>query len=205
MDKKTDTYKTIAQPTEGILFKERQSKFYGYAYPIQTEAKVKSIIEAIRKKHHKANHVCFAWQIGLENPTYRVNDDGEPNNTAGMPIYGQLQAYQLTDILLVVARIFGGTKLGVGGLVKAYRTASQITLDASQIIQKTIRQHFELIFQYEQLDVVMRIIKQRNLEVVSQKLAIGCELIISVRKKDAEDIHQLFQGLYGVFVKKHIS
>lgn len=125
MEKASDTYKTIAQPSEEILIKEKKSKFYGYAFPIRHEEEVKNIIENLRTKHPSANHVCYAWQIGAENPTYRANDDGEPNNTAGMPIYGQIQSFDLTNVLVAVARIFGGTKLGVGGLISAYREAAK--------------------------------------------------------------------------------
>ena len=116
-----DTYKTIAAATEELLYKEKKSKFYSIAYPIQTEAEVKPLIEALKKKRHTANHVCYAWQLGLEEIRYRANDDGEPNNSAGMPIYGQILAYDLKNVLVAVTRIFGGTKLGVGGLISAYR------------------------------------------------------------------------------------
>ena len=132
----TDRYKTLTKPTKEILFKEKKSKFYGSAYPIVSEDEVKPIIENLRKKHRTANHICFAWQLGVGEVYYRTNDDGEPNNSAGMPIYGQIKSFGLTNVLVVVARIFGGTKLGVGGLIGAYRTAAQMALEESQIVEK---------------------------------------------------------------------
>ena len=133
-----DTYKTITQPTAEILFKEKNSKFFGYAFPVQTETEVKPILDTLRKQHPNAVHYCYAYQIGTENILYRANDDGEPSNTAGTPIYGQIQSYNLTNVLIVVVRFFGGIKLGVGGLIAAYRTAAQLTLESSEIIEKTL-------------------------------------------------------------------
>ena len=120
-----DVYKTIANPTEEILFKEKNSKFYGYAFPMQSEAEVKPIIDSLRKQHPHAVHYCYAYQVGTDTFIYRANDDGEPSNTAGMPIYGQIQSFGVTNVLLVVVRIFGGVKLGVGGLISAYRASAQ--------------------------------------------------------------------------------
>jgi uncharacterized YigZ family protein len=138
MDEASDTYKTIEKPSEEILFKEKKSKFYGYAFPIATEDEVKPILEALKKKHHTANHVCYAWQLGVKNQSYRANDDGEPNNSAGMPIYGQILSFEVTDVLVAVTRIFGGTKLGIGGLISAYKTGAQMALENAKIIEKTI-------------------------------------------------------------------
>ena len=121
----SDTYKTIAFPSEETLLKEKSSKFFGYAYPITTEEEVKPILEELRKIHPNARHICYAYQIGHEKITYRANDDGEPNNSAGAPIYGQIQSFGLTDVLVAVVRFFGGTKLGVGGLISAYKIAAQ--------------------------------------------------------------------------------
>jgi putative IMPACT (imprinted ancient) family translation regulator len=132
---------------------------------------------------------------------YRANDDGEPNNSAGMPIYGQIQSFEVTNILIVSVRYFGGTKLGVGGLINAYKTSAQITLEASDIIEKTINVFYKLSFQYDIMNKVMRIVKERNLTIVSQKLELDCEYVISIRKKEAQMIFDIFDTLYKVDIK----
>ncbi|MGP1994440.1 IMPACT family protein [Zobellia laminariae] len=198
MDNMTDTYKTIAKPSEEILFKEKKSKFYGYAFPVENEEEVKIIIEDLKKKHSSANHVCYAWQMGIEQLSYRANDDGEPNNSAGMPIYGQIQSFEVTNTLVAVARIFGGTKLGVGGLISAYKMAAKLALENSNIVEKIVQNQYKIRFEYVQMDVVMRVIKQKNLEIISQKMEMNCELIIAVRKRDSEQIKDIFVGIYGV-------
>ena len=191
-----DTYKTITQPTAEILFKEKSSKFFGYAFPVQTETEVKPILDTLRKQHPNAVHYCYAYQIGTENIHYRANDDGEPSNTAGMPIYGQIQSYNLTNVLIVVVRFFGGIKLGVGGLIAAYRTVAQLTLENSEIIEKTINIHYLISFDYKNINKVMRIIKEKNIEIASQKMNMSCEIEIITRKKNAEMIFDIFNSLF---------
>ena len=198
--KKTDCYKTLSGPSEEILFKEKKSKFFGYAYPLESEEEVKPIIEMLKKKHHTANHVCYAWQLGISDIRYRANDDGEPNNSAGMPIYGQIQSFDVTNVLVAVARIFGGTKLGVGGLISAYRNAAQMALEASLIVERTEKAHFEIKFGYETMNKVMRIIKQHNLEIVSQKLEMECAIYICVPKSHAQMTLQLFQEIHTLSI-----
>ena len=193
-----DTYKTITQPTAEILFKEKSSKFFGYAFPVQTETEVKPILDTLRKQHPNAVHYCYAYQIGTENIHYRANDDGEPSNTAGMPIYGQIQSYNLTNVLIVVVRFFGGIKLGVGGLIAAYRTVAQLTLENSEIIEKTINIHYLISFDYKNINKVMRIIKEKNIEIASQKMNMSCEIEITTRKKNAEMIFDIFNSLFEV-------
>ncbi len=197
----SDTYRTLVQPSNEILFKEKKSKFFGYAFPITTEDEVKPIIEGLRKKHHTANHVCYAWQLGVSKISYRANDDGEPNNSAGMPIYGQIQSFELTNVLVAVARIFGGTKLGVGGLISSYRKAAQMALEESKIIEKTIRANIEVTFGYPDMDKVMRIIKQNQLEIVSQQLEMDCTLTVSTTKSKAQPITLKFNALKGIVAK----
>tara|TARA_R110002049_G_scaffold50271_5_gene142737 strand:- start:3408 stop:4016 length:609 start_codon:yes stop_codon:yes gene_type:complete len=201
MQKKKDTYNTIDKPSAEILYKDRKSKFFGYAFPITEEAEVKEIIDKLKKKHHSANHVCYAWQLGTDTKQYRANDDGEPNNSAGMPIYGQIQSYDVTNILIAVARIFGGTKLGVGGLVAAYRTAAQLALDEVDIKQKVITQHYKLTFEYKDMNKVMRVIKQNNLDVISQKLETNCTYIISTRKSSSDAIWNTFNAMPQIEIK----
>lgn len=193
-----DIYKTIAFPSEEILFKEKNSKFFGYSFPIESESEVKTIIDSLRKQHPHAVHYCYAYQIGTDTPTYRANDDGEPSNTAGIPIYGQIQSFGVTNILVVIVRIFGGIKLGVGGLISAYRQAAQSTLESAVIIEKTIDIHFLISFDYKNINKVMRIIKEKNIEIISQKMEMSCEIEISTRKKNAEMILDIFNALFEV-------
>jgi len=195
-----DIYKTVDKPSPEILYKDRKSKFFATVHPITSEDDVKPIVEELRKKYHTANHVCYAWQLGVENPSYRANDDGEPNNSAGMPIYGQIQSYGVTNVLITVTRIFGGTKLGVGGLIQAYRTAAQMALENATIVQKTIEIQFVLKFGYPEMDKVMRTIKQKNLNIVSQKMEMDCELILSVRLSEVDQCKEIFDEIHGVDV-----
>lgn len=197
-----DTYKTVIKPSEETLFKDRNSKFFGYAFPVQTEDDVKKYLEEVKKKHHTARHHCYAWQLGTENIRFRANDDGEPNNSAGQPIYGQIQAFEVTNVLIVSVRYFGGVKLGVGGLINAYRTSAQLALEASEIIEKTIDVHFKLKFGYDLMNKVQRVIKEKNLEILNQKLELDCEYVISVRKKDSEHIFNTFQSIYKLEISE---
>ena len=178
-----DTYKTITSPSSEILFKEKNSKFYGYAFPVTTEEEIKTHLDLLKKQHQGAVHFCYAFQLGTETTIFRANDDGEPNNSAGMPIYGQIQSFNLTNVLVVVVRFFGGVKLGVGGLISAYRTAAKMALDASKIIETTIDVLLKIKFDYKNMNKIMRIIKEKKLNITSQKLNESCEIIISVRKK----------------------
>ena len=196
-----DSYKTITKASEETLFKDRNSKFFGYAFPVLHEDDVKESIDLLRKKHHAARHFCYAYQIGVEQIKFRANDDGEPNNSAGMPIYGQIQSFEVTNVLIVSVRYFGGTKLGVGGLINAYKSSAQISLEASEIIEKTIDIFFQLNFQYDLMNKVMRIVKEKNLTIVSQKLELDCEYMISIRKKEAQAIFEVFDNLYKVDIK----
>ncbi len=192
-----DTYRTIEVPSGEGLFKDRGSKFLGYAFPLQREEEVKEIIQQLKETHCKARHWCYAWQLGKEESSaaYRVNDDGEPNNSAGQPIYGQLLSKDLTNILIVVVRYFGGTKLGVGGLITAYRTAAELALDAAKIVEKTIDVRFKLIFDYQDMNKVMRVIKERNLSIQYQKMEMNCEIEILARKNEAAAIEKTFIAL----------
>lgn len=199
---KKDTYRTISKPSAEVLLKERKSKFYGFAFPINSEENVKPIIETLKKKHHAAGHACYAWQLGTDTVTYRTNDDGEPNNSAGMPIYGQILAFGLTNILVVVLRIYGGTKLGVGGLIQAYKASAQLAIESADIIEKLIEVQFQITVNYPEMDRVMRIIKQENISIISQKLEIECQLLVSVRRSKSEMVEKRFKEIHKVEVKK---
>lgn len=198
----SDTYKTIDIPGEETLFKDKNSKFFGYAFPVSSEEAIKPILASLKKQHHAARHWCYAWQIGTENIRYRSNDDGEPSNAAGQPIYGQIQSFEVTNVLIVVVRYFGGVKLGVGGLINAYRTAAQLALEASEIKEKTIDIHYCISFEYKNMNKVMRIIKEKQLIITNQKLELDCKLTISVRKRMSDEINTIFSALYEVEIKK---
>jgi uncharacterized YigZ family protein len=197
-----DTYKTIATASEEILFKEKNSKFFGYAFPVSTEVEIKNHLDILKKQHYGAVHNCYAFQIGTDTIQYRANDDGEPSNTAGTPIYGQIQSFGLTNILVVVVRYFGGVKLGVGGLISAYRTAAQMALEASEIVEKTIDIKFIIHFDYKNMNKVMRVIKEKNIEINSQKMDLGCEILVSTRKKNAEMVFDIFDTMFEIDIKK---
>jgi len=196
-----DIYKTITKPSKETLFKDKNSKFYGYAFPVNTEEAIKSSLEFLRKKHYSARHFCYAWRLGVESVQYRANDDGEPSNSAGMPIYGQIQSFELTNILVVSVRYFGGTKLGVGGLINAYRSSAKLALESSIIEEKTIDICFQLNFEYDLMSKVLRIIKENSININDQKLELNCELIISVRKSNSNKIFKIFDSLYKVEIK----
>jgi uncharacterized YigZ family protein len=196
-----DTYRTIASPSVPFLLKEKNSKFYGYAFPLENEEEVKVIIEDLRKQNNGAGHFCYAYQIGVEKVTYRVNDDGEPNNSAGKPIYGQIQSFDVTNVLIVVVRYYGGTKLGVGGLINAYKNVAQMSLEQAEIIEKTIDVHFLIFFDYENMNKIMRVIKERNLEIITQKLELTCKIEIKTRKKNARLIYEIFNSMHPITVE----
>jgi uncharacterized YigZ family protein len=197
-----DLYKTITKPSIETLFKDRNSKFYGYAFPVTEEASVKDFLEFLRKKHHTARHFCYAWQLGTESVRFRANDDGEPSNSAGMPIYGQIQSFDVTNILVVSVRYFGGTKLGVGGLISAYRASARLTLESSAIQEKTIDDSFQLNFQYDLMSKVLRILKENSITIKRQKLELDCEMIIAVRKSHTQKVVKIFETLYKVEIKQ---
>jgi uncharacterized YigZ family protein len=193
-----DTYKTITKASKEVLFKDKNSKFFGFAFPVLSEDDVKSKLELLKKQHHTARHWCYAYQIGTEVLSYRANDDGEPNNSAGMSIYGQIQSFDVTNVLVVVVRYFGGVKLGVGGLINAYKTAAQLALESSKIVTKTINKTYLIKFDYKNMNKVMRVIKEKQLKIVDQKLELDCQIQISVRKKESEKIYEIFENLFEI-------
>ncbi len=197
-----DTYNTIESSFDGEVYKDKGSKFFGYAFSVRDEEQVKECIDSLKAKHHKARHWCYAWRIGAEIIRFRANDDGEPSNSAGQPILGQLVSFGVTNILVVVVRYFGGTKLGVGGLISAYKASTKLVLEVSDIVEKTINVNYSLTFEYEHMDKVMRIIKEKNLTIISQKMVLNCVFEISVRKKDAEMIKNAFENLRCLSIKK---
>lgn len=198
-----DTYKTIASSVQEVIFKEKSSKFLGYAFPVTSEEEIKAHLEEVKKAHFSARHWCYAWQLGYgTNQRYRANDDGEPNNTAGIPIYGQIQSFELTNILVIVLRYFGGIKLGVGGLVQAYKTTAQLTLQEAEIEEKLITEELRIRFEYPLMNKVMRVVKEQNLNITQQLLTENCELHLAIRQSDYQRMQELFENIYGVLIVK---
>ncbi len=198
MDK--DSYKTIDQPGAETLYKDKGSKFFGYAFPVTSETEIETALAQVREQHHKARHFCYAWQLGQHYEQYRANDDGEPSNSAGMPIYGQLQAFEVTNVLVVSVRYFGGVKLGVGGLITAYKTSAKLALEASEIVTKTIDVVFRIAFNYPEMSAVEEILNRENLTVIKRVLKADCQIFIQVRQKEANRIFKLFDNLYKVAI-----
>lgn len=191
----SDLYQTLEKPSAEQIYKEKGSKFLGYAFPIENIDQVETIIDQLKKAHTRARHWCYAWQIGVEKPNFRYNDDGEPNNSAGKPIYGQIQSFQVTNVLVVVVRYFGGTKLGVGGLVTAYKAAAKLSLEEANIVTKMLKESIRLEFEYVHMNKVMRIIKEHQLQILVQKMELNCLFEIAVRKNKAEEILKIFKDL----------
>ena len=189
-------YRTIQTISEGF-YKEKGSKFLAFAVPVSTEQEVKEFIAQKRKEHHQAVHVCSAFRLGADFKTYRSSDDGEPSNSAGPPILGQIQAFELTNILIAVVRYYGGTNLGVGGLIAAYRTAAKEALEAAQIIEKEEEIEFAIHFSYEQMHLVMDLLKREKVQILHQNLAEKCQLNFRIAKSESEKIKGLLFPIIG--------
>lgn len=202
MDSTKDSYKTLAKTSKKVLFKDRNSKFYGIAFPVSSEEEINRKLQEVKVQHSKAGHFCYAWQLGKEELQYRVNDDGEPTNSAGMPIYGQIQSFGVTNVFIVVLRYFGGVKLGVGGLIQAYKTTSQMALETAKIVTRSIDFQYEVSFSYPEMNKVMRVIKENNWNIIDQKLELDCKIYLSVRKGEAEKVAQEFAAIYKIDLKK---
>lgn len=187
-------YQTIKALAEGF-YKEKGSKFLAFAVPVQSEEEVKAFIAQKRKEHHLAVHVCSAFRLGADKKLYRASDDGEPSNSAGPPILGQIQAFDLTNVLIAVVRYYGGTNLGVGGLISAYRTAAKAALEAAQIVEKEEEIQFAIQFPYEKLYLVMDILKKANVEILEQKLDTECSLILRIELSSSKMIQAKLDNL----------
>lgn len=179
-----DRYFTIASPSEG-LFKDRGSKFLAFAYPFTNEAELKPIIEQLKKEHFKAVHLCFAYRLGIDSSQFRVNDDGEPSGSAGKPILNVLLSHQLNNILVVVVRYFGGTLLGVPGLINAYKSATIEAISHAQIIEKTLNDIYEIAFEFILMNDVMKIVKEFNIKINNQLYDNRCIFVLEFRKSIA--------------------
>lgn len=182
------SFLTIETPVVDVLYKEKGSKFIGYLYPIKSEIDVKELLTQIKKEHHAARHWCYAYRLGNEGELFRVNDDGEPSSTAGQPILGQLLSYNVTNVLLVVVRYFGGVKLGVGGLIKAYRETAASTLQEASIINQKVVKLIVIQVAYVHLDKLMKIIKDFSLVILQQEMSFECKITLEVSLEKFEQV-----------------
>jgi uncharacterized YigZ family protein len=199
-----DTYTTIAQPTEGI-FRDRGSKFLAFAYPVSSDSEIKPIVAHLKAEHPKANHHCWAIRLGIDRSVFRVNDDGEPSGTAGRPILNTLLSKNITNVLVVVVRYFGGTLLGVPGLINAYKAATETALSEAQLIEKTVNDIYTITFEYLQMNDVMRIIKDEQLQIMEQRSELNCDIRFSVRKTQVEQVMSKLNKVSGVKVVYNYS
>jgi len=196
----SDIYKTIGQKSRGV-YKEKGSKFLAFAYPVFTEEEIKEHLAELRKEYYDARHHCYAWKLGLDGNRYRANDDGEPSGTAGKPIYGQLLSHELTNILIVVVRYFGGTKLGTSGLIHAYKTAAKDAIENATVVELTVNATVEVKFDYGVMNEVMRIIKDENPQIITQDFNLNCLMELSIRKSKTEMLVSKLKKLESVRIE----
>ncbi len=195
-----DSYFTIEMPCEAI-YKVKGSKFFAFSFPVETEAQIREQLQVLKKQHPSANHHCYAWCLGANKAAYRTNDDGEPSNTAGKPIFSQLQSRDLTNTLIVIIRYFGGTLLGVGGLINAYKTSAAMVLEQAMIIEKFILYQYHIEFYYNDLSKVMRILKENEAKIVSNTYQSQNSIIFNVKKQNSEKLELKFKELYTTALK----
>ena len=195
-----DTYKTINKTAEGI-FRDKGSKFIGYSYPIKSEAEIKEIITRLRNEHTKASHFCWAMRLTTDRNVFKLNDDGEPSGTAGRPILNTLLSADITNILVVVVRYFGGTLLGVPGLINAYKSATVEALKVNEIITKTINDIYQINFDYLATNQIMRVMKDERLEIISQHFDIQCTLQFEVRKANLNTVLSKLELVEGIEIR----
>lgn len=196
-----DTYKTLQSRSEG-LYKEKGSKFIAIALPVTTEEEIKIEIENIRKEYYDARHHCYAWTLGADRKRFRSNDDGEPSNSAGKPILGRLDSHGLTQLLIVVVRYFGGVKLGVGGLIVAYRSAAEDAISNGKIITRKMKMHFQLNFQYASMNEIMQLIKNSNLDQLEHDFGLDCKIKLACPEGDFQVMKSVFLGIDNVKIKE---
>ena len=196
-----DSYLTIAEPAEAI-YKERSSKFLTYAYPVERESEIKELLDALRKQYYDATHHCYAYRLGAHGEMFRANDDGEPSGTAGKPILGQLLSANITNCLVVVVRYFGGTKLGVSGLIQAYKESTADVIAVSKIIEKTVDRVVKIDFDYTSMNGVMRIVKEMNPRIDEQVFDNICKMSLRIRESEAEILTAKLSKVEGVIIEE---
>lgn len=196
-----DTYKTIKAPSEGY-YTEKRSRFLSFAMPVRTVEEVKEQVDSYRKRFYDARHVCWAYMLGPERKQFRANDDGEPSSTAGKPILGQINSNELTDILVIVVRYFGGIELGTSGLIVAYRTAAAEAIAAAEVETRTVDEVITVAFEYPYLNSVMRIVKEDHPVVLSQRFEMDCEMTLQIRKGEAERLKSRLRKVETAYLKE---
>lgn len=199
-----DTFLTIEGPSQG-LYKDKGSKFIALAFPVETEEQISEILASVKKEYYDARHHCYAWILGQSREHFRINDDGEPSGTAGKPIHGQLLSAGLTNVLVLVVRYFGGIKLGVRGLIDAYKGATADAIDNAEIITKIIYEHYQLDFDYLSMNEVMKILKDHDLPQTGHQFDLKCRLSFSVRQSLSEQIREAFGKIEGLKIQKFDS
>lgn len=193
-------YKTIAEPVE-VTSRERGSRFLSYAYPVTNEEQIKAHLDELRKQYYDATHHCYAWRLGPRGERSRANDDGEPSGTAGKPILGQMLSHELTDILIVVVRYFGGTKLGVPGLIAAYKEGAQAAIEAARVIEKTVDVRLEVKFSYLSMNGVMKAVKELEPRIETQEFDNLCRMVLVIRQGKAEHLISMLRNVDGAEVE----
>jgi len=192
-----DTYKTVKGQSEA-LYKEKGSKFFAHCFHVNNEEEIKNALNFLREKYHDARHHCYAWRLGPKGEPFRANDDGEPSNSAGKPILGQLIKYELTNCLIVVVRYFGGTKLGVGGLISAYKTSAEGAILNGEIIENFITEDISITFSYKMMNEVMNLVKRKKLNVIKRDFQTLCEIVIRVRLSNSNEIKGILENTFGI-------
>ena len=192
-----DTYLTIEAPSEGI-FKDKGSKFLAYAYPVSSDIEVKSYIDILKKEHHSARHCCWAYRLGKDGEIWRANDDGEPSNSAGKPILGQIQSKGLSNVAIIVVRYFGGTLLGISGLIQAYKEAAADALFNAKVIEVIVESEHYILFPFDAMNKVMKVLKDKSAKIVSQTYENDCNIAFRIRKMDEQIILEALLKIEGV-------
>ena len=195
-----DSYKTIKALSEGY-YTEKRSRFISYAIPVRTVEEVKEQVAAYRKQYYDARHVCWAYMLGADRQTFRANDDGEPSSTAGKPILGQINSNELTDILIVVIRYYGGIELGTSGLIVAYRTAAAEAIAAAEVEERTVDEDITVFFEYPYLNSIMRIVKEDGPQIIKQSFEMDCEMTLRIRKGEAERLRNRLLKVETAYLK----
>ncbi len=195
-----DAFLTVSQKSAG-LYKDKGSKFLYFSFPVETEEEIKTELASLRKIYFDATHHCYAWVLGPKGTQFRANDDGEPNHSAGDPILGQIRSHQLTNVLIVVVRYFGGTKLGVSGLIQAYKTSAALAIEENEIIEKRVMEELFIQFGYPQMNEVMKIVKAENLNIKSQELGLDCLLKLELRMGILEQVTEKLKDIEGLVIK----
>lgn len=195
-------FRTLANPVGDVSFKEKGSKFIGYAFPVNDEEEVKELLTGLWEKYPDATHICYAFRLGIDGERYRANDDGEPSGSAGLPIYNQIVSREITNVLVASVRYYGGTKLGVSGLVRAYKSSAQLVLEQAEIVEKHLTEKIRFEFSYEDQGSVMRNIDKFNAEVIVTEFTEKCLVEIRIKKQEAETFLSSFEPLYNVTISR---